>query len=208
MRFLRTTKKHKEYWQKRDIDWQKEYTATWNHPHRALLCEILKTFEWKSLIEIGCGSGANLIRILKDFRGVQVGGIDINAAAIETAKKTFTGGVLKVGVGDDIMLSDNAADVILTDRTLIYVSPRHIGDYIKEIRRIGRHRIILCEFYEPRWLRRIKLRWTSGYHAYDYPRLLHHYGFYDIILYQIPSQLWPGDTYPSFVITAKIPQRK
>ena len=170
MRFFRTTKHHKRYWADRKIDWEKEYTATWNHPHRLLICEVLKQFEWKSLIEIGCGSGANLIKIVKTFAGIQVGGIDINADAIEIAKKTFTPALLKVGTGDNIMFSDSSADVVLTDRMLIYVSPRSIHKYIKEIKRIGRNRIVLCEFYEPRWYKRLLLRWTCLLYTSPSPR--------------------------------------
>lgn len=219
MRFFRTTKKHSEYWRNRVINWEESYTSTWNHPHRALICEVLKTIPlWKSIFEIGCGAGANLIKIFKTFedvelvpglgKGPQVAGVDINGDAIKEAKRLFTNANFKVRSGDDTRMSDSSTDVVLTDRVLIYVSPRDIDRYIEEIKRIGRKWIVLCEFHETSWFKRIKLRFVSGYFAHDYVKLLQRHGFYDIILYRIPISLWPGDSYPSYIIKAKILSRK
>ena len=197
-----------KYWAERKINWEKDYTSTWTHPHRQLICAVLKGITWKSLIEIGCGSGANLVKIVNTFKGIQVGGIDINPDAIAAAQKIFSNAILKVGSGEDIFLSDDASDILLTDRTLIYVPPRKIHTYIKELKRVGRDWIILCEFHERNWYKRLKLRLNTGYYAYDYPKLLQKHGFYDIVLYPIPEKLWPGDTYPSFIVKARIPRRK
>ena len=116
-----TTNQHKKWWKNRSIDWQKDYLDTWNHPHRGLIVSVLKKLSWLSLIEIGCGSGANLMRILKEIPGIQVGGVDINEDAIKLATESFKGALLKVGSADDIMLSDNSCDIILSDMLLIYV---------------------------------------------------------------------------------------
>lgn len=209
MKFLKSTKKWSEYWKVRKIDWNQAYLQTWNHPHRFLISSLLKTFGWMSLFEIGCGAGANLVNIVKSFPGktIQLGGCDINPDAIELARKTLQGAILRAGAGNDILLSDKSSDVVLTDRLLIYVSPRQIDDYIAEIKRIARKRVVLCEFYCPRWHGRIKLRLTSGYFAYDYRALLDRHGFNDIIIYEIPEAAWPGDTYPSFIIIATPPSR-
>ena len=210
MRFLRSTAHHKKYWIHRQIDWQKDYSSTWNHPHRFLISGILKTFNWVSLFEIGCGSGANLINIVKSFQGktIQLGGSDINPEAIRVAQETLKGAVLKVGSGDDVIMSDDSADVVLTDAFLIYVGPREIDNYIREIKRITRSYVVLCEFHSTSLYDRIKLKWKSGYNAYNYIKLLQKHGFYDIVLYPIPEKLWPGDTYPSFIVKARIPRRK
>src|SRR3990167_10714890 len=114
MRFLNSTNKWKRWWRERKIDWAKDYLSTWNHPHRYMISAILNTFPWISLIEIGCGAGANLVNIIKHFQGKQLGGIDISEGAIDVAKKTLKGALLKVGSGEDVMLSDDSTDVILT----------------------------------------------------------------------------------------------
>ena len=208
---MKTTKQHKKFWASRKIDWQKSYTDTWNHPHRFLISGVLKTFNWISLIEIGCGSGPNLVNILKTFQGKEVGGIDINPDAIEAAKKTFGGGMFKVSSGDDIMLSDDSTDVVLSDMCLIYVDPFSIDRYIKEIRRIARNHVVLCEFHSTSLFARLKLWLTSGYFAHNYKKLLEKHDFYDVMLYKLPIKAWPGGEPQKtfcYIIIANVPSRK
>lgn len=210
MKLFNSTKKWKQWWETRKINWQESYLSTWNHPHRYLISGILKELGWMSLFEIGCGAGANLVNIVKSFPGktLQLGGSDINPDAIQVATGILKGAVLKVGSGDDVILSDDSVDIVLTDRMLIYVGPGKIDSYIKEIRRIARNYIILCEFHSPSLYDRIKIKISSGYNAYNYKTLLDKYGFYDIMAYKIPPEAWPGDTYPSYLIVAKVPKRK
>lgn len=193
-RFLRnyTTGQHKKWWANRKIDWKEHYLDTWNHPHRNCITAILSTFSWLSLVEIGCGPGPNLIAILKKFQNRQLGGVDVNPEAIELAKKTFTDGLFKVCSGDDVMLSDKSTDVSLTDMCLIYAGPLKINEYIKELKRISRNHIVLCEFHSTNLFKRFWLRVTTGYNAYDYQKLLAKHGFYDIMSYRLTVEDWPG----------------
>lgn len=210
MRLLNSTKKWSKWWRLREIDWNQAYLQTWNHPHRYLISSVLKTFNWISLIEIGCGAGANLVNIVKNFPNKQLGGIDVNKDAITLAKETLKGALLKVGSGDDIMMSDKATDVVLTDMLLIYVSPSRIDSYIKEIKRLCRSHIVLCEFHEPSFYGRIKLRAKEGYFAHDYRKLLEKHGFYDIEIMKLPKEAWPESDLQqkqAFIIKAKAPKR-
>ena len=203
---LKTTKQHSEYWAERKIDWDKSYLATWNHPHRSIIVAMLKSIRFKSLFEIGCGPGANLVRITKEIPGMQLGGCDVNADAIKLAQETFAGGRFYVDYGNDTMLSDKAVDVVLSDMALIYVGPLKIRSYLREMKRIGRSYVLLCEFHSPSLLKRIVAR-LGGYHVYDYQKLLESEGFYNVHVQHIPEQLWPGtDRNTEFrsVITAKI----
>ena len=207
MRFFKTTEQQKKYWKQRRLDWKKSY-QNWEHPHRSLIIAVLQNLNWLSLIETGCGAGANLINIIKTMPGKQVGGIDINSDAIELCKKTFNGGMFKVNSADDIMMSDKSVDVVLSDACLIYVGSRKIKKYLKEIKRIGRKYIVLCEFNSRSWFKRLALKWKTGYNAYNWKRLLDTQGFYDIQLYKIPKEIWPGFPWEKFgyIIKAKIPK--
>lgn len=208
-----TTSQWERWWEKRNIDWQKDYLATWNHPHRHLIAGVLKTFSWFSLLEIGCGAGANLYHIVRTAgEHKQVGGVDINPEAIKVASQALNGAYLKVGSVEDMMMSDNSADVILSDMCLIYVGPRKIRKVLREVKRIGRLRVVLSEFHAPRLIDRLLLRYRSGLHAYDYVKLLESEGFHDVTMYKMPKECWPGadDSKQKFryVIVAKIPKRK
>lgn len=215
MKFFQTTEKHKKYWSDRKIDWTKHYLSSWNHPHRKVISAALRLFPWMSLFEIGVGGGANIVRIVKDFPGKQIGGADVNKDAIELCNTTFKGGLFKVGSGDDVMMSDKSVDVILTDMTLIYVSPLKINKYLNEIKRIARNHIVLCEFHSTNWWNRLALFFNSGYYAHNYEKLLTNKGFHDIIKYKLKGEDWPDDkgiahepqkTF-AYIIIAKLPRR-
>lgn len=192
MRF--STKRNEKYWANRKIDWKKEYLDTANHPHRDLIIHALRAFQWKSLWEVGCASGPNLLKIMANFPNAQLGGTDINPDAIALAEKTFRGGIFDLGNIEDIMLSDKATDVILSDMTLIYIGPFKIRKVIKEMMRVCRGRIIMVEFDSPKFWKRLKLR-LDGYNSYDYKKLLESCGCYDIQKFKIPPEFYPDLDY-------------
>lgn len=205
-----TTKQHKNWWANRKIDWKSSYLDTWNHPHRNVIAAVLANFNWMSLIEIGCGPGPNLVNILKKFKNVQLGGVDVNKEAIELAKKSFTDGLFKVCPGNDIMLSDKSTDVSLTDMALIYVGPLEIDSYIEEMKRITRNHVVLCEFHSKNPLKRLWLKVFSGYNAHNYKKLLEKHGFYDVLSYKLRPEDWPEGTHQKdfgYIFTARVPKR-
>jgi len=209
---MKTTKDHIKYWKDRKINWAEHYTATWNHPHREIIMQALLSFPWFSLWEVGVASGPNLIRIIKELPGRQLGGSDVNADAIEEARKTFVGGKFQVGSVEDILLSDKSVDVMLSDATLIYIDPSKIDKAIKEMIRATRGHLVLCEFHSTSLWKRWLLRLKTGYNAYDYQKLLEKHGAYDIQKVKIPPAYWPGckpgDGWHDFgyVIMCKLPK--
>lgn len=213
---FQTTNKWKNWWTHRQIDWKKHYLVSFNHPHRKVISAALRLFPWLSLFEIGVGGGANLVRIVKDFPGRQVGGADINKDAIALCEETFKGGYFKVGSGDDLMISDKSVDVILTDMTLIYISPLKIDKYLSEIKRLARDYVVLCEFHSTSWWNRWALYLNEGYYAHNYRKRLQKLEFNDILEYKLKPEDWPEEdgtaghepqkTFASIII-AKVPKR-
>lgn len=206
---IKTTTQQTKYWKGRKIDWNQAYLSTWDHPHRKLISWMLSSIPFISLWEIGCGPGANLIRITKDLPGKQLGGSDVNADAIKLARETFSNGLFHVEAGNDLMMSDKSVDVVLTDMALIYVDPLQITSYLKEIRRVGRSYAIIVEFHSKNFWKR-QLARLRGYHVYDYRKRLEKLGFYDIMVQHIPEPMWPGTDHNTefrSIITAKIPDK-
>lgn len=203
--FFKTSKSHQQFWRERKIDWHKDYLSTWNHPHRQVISFLLGRFKWGALYEVGCGGGANLVNILKHFKNRQVGGSDINPDAVELARNTFAGGHFNVGSAEDIMMSDNSTDVVLSDMCLIYL--KNPSKALKEFHRITRHYLLLSELHSSNWSARMKLRLTSGYFAHDYKKLLEKHGFFNIELIKMTEEMWPGGnpqkTYGYFILAQK-----
>ena len=198
------TSKKIRYWKNRDINWQIHSLETLNHPHRKMILQVLKTFRWASIWEVGCAAGPNLVRIYNEFKGANVGGSDVNEKAIELARKTLVGAPFEVSSGDDILMSDKSCDVILTDMILCFVDPFKIKDYLLEFKRIARNRLILVELHSDKWWERLWLR-LGGTHVYNYLKLLEGLGFYDVIVYKMPDY-WKGPPQNKYahIISAKI----
>lgn len=213
MKLFQTSNKWEKWWQNRKIDWAKEYLSTWDHPHRMLIVAALGNLKgWMSLMELGCGAGANLVAILKaGMKDKQLGGVDINPEAIELCRNTFKGGVFKVSPADNLMISDSSTDVVLTDMCLIYYGPRKIHKALEEIKRVARAYVVFCEFHHHSYWKRLQLRLTSGYYAHDYRKILEEHGYSDVELYKIPEEYWPGGNPQKtfgYLIKARVPRRK
>ena len=205
---LSATKDHKKYWANRKINWVEAYSSTYNHPHRRLIIKALKTMRWRSLFEVGCASGPNLIAIQRTFPHADLGGVDINEDAIATAKETFKDFNFHFEVGDaeDIMMSDRSADIVLTDMTLMYLNSKGVKKALSEAARIVRRGVVLVELHSANPFKRLWLKLTSGYNAHNYKRLLSKIGFRSIIIYKITEKEWPGGKPQksfAYLITAK-----
>ena len=207
MKLFNSTNKWANWWKNRKIDWNQHYMNP-DHPHRLLIAQTLRSMGWLSLIEVGCGAGANLVQILKACPGRQVGGVDINPEAIECAKKYFQNAIFKVGPADNMIISDQATDVILTDMCMIYISPWKMKKHLTEFKRVARSYVVLCEFHSPNFWQRLWVKWTSGYNMYNWPKLLEKNGFDDVRKYKIPKDFWPGGLQEKFgyIIVAKVPK--
>lgn len=197
---------HEEFWSKRKINWKTDYFDTWDHPHRDLLMQVIKQFPLGSILELGCGAGANLYRIAKELPHVALGGVDINADAIICAQENLPpNSILQVSKLDNLFFSDKSTDVTLTDMSLIYIA--NIDKTIQEIKRITRNQVILCEFHSTSFWKRLGLKLATGYRAYNWKNLLEKHDFYDIQMWKVPQEAWPGGepqkTF-AYIITAKV----
>lgn len=199
-----TTSQNSKYWEKRK-GWA-EYQQTADHPHRHFITYILKQLHWVSLLEIGCGSGPNLINITKSIPNKQLGGVDINPEAIELCNKTFKGGHFRVGSAEDIMLTDKGTDIILSDMFLIYVGPFKIKKYIREMKRIARNHVVLVEYHSKSWWKRQWLRVFSGRHSYNWKKLLEKEGFFDIELIKMPIFEEDNEQEFRYMVLARVPK--
>jgi ubiquinone/menaquinone biosynthesis C-methylase UbiE len=191
-------KNHRKYWKTRKADWQYHHLSTWNHPHRQLIIYALQSLPWFSLWEVGCGAGANLVKITKELPGHQLGGSDINPDMIEVAKKTFDGALFHVEDATDLLLSDDSVDVMLSDATLMYIGYNEIDKAINEMTRSARVAVILFEFHSTSLWQRLLFKLRTGYNMYDYKKLLEKHGCYDIQTIKIDKRVWDDKEWSRF----------
>ena len=203
---LKNTKYFRRYWKERVIDWKQAY-FTPDHPHRQLIIDALRVFTFRSVLEVGCGAGANLYRIKKEFPHSDIGGIDWSEDAISAARESLPrASILQVGEAGDVYVSDKGSDILISDMCYIYFDRINFIKALVEAKRVAKNGVIFCEFHHKSWFKRLLLKIATGYNAYDYEKELKLLGFHDIRMKKIQEQDWPGgEPQKSFgwVISAK-----
>lgn len=195
-----TYKKQSKYWKTRKINWEESYFNL-NHPHRQMILEALEDFRFRSVLEIGCGAGANLKLIQDKWPAVHLGGVDINDDAITAARRLLPNAhFLETAPAHDIFFGYKSTDVVISDACLIYYSPIMIRKMLNKIKEIARIGVVFCELHSESWWDRQR----SKYYVYNYRSLLESMGFYAIELKKIEN--WEG--YPwkkwGYIIKARI----
>ncbi|MFA6190601.1 MAG: class I SAM-dependent methyltransferase [Candidatus Staskawiczbacteria bacterium] len=180
-----------------DNEWAKSYISesAIKHPHRKLLVEdISKTYPFENVLEVGCASGANLYLLAEKFPKVSFYGIDISKNAIKEGKNFFYRKSFKniflqnLGINQLENFTDKSMDIIFTDATIIYIGKDQIEKVFKEMCRIAKKTIILCEQH------------TEGKSFYD-NKWVHNYREIinkvvpqaKIIFTKIPENIWAGE---------------
>lgn len=135
-------------------------------PHRTALVDALRTLPpFTSLLDIGCGPGVNLWRILEAFPEADLTGIDVNpfavADGIERFTRAYEHGVFRSGrialcEGDLPEALEASAhpplepvDVILSCYTLAYLLRDQVLVALKEMTRLASAVVIAEPMSEP-----------------------------------------------------------
>ena len=174
--FLIGDKSDEIYWKYKSflsLDWRDGYLDSNNkiHPHRTLLLKkIIQTNPINSILEVGCANGINLRMINKKIPGITLEGFDINKKALnegvnELKKEKIKNVKLKYLRAKDLYLYDfNKFDVVFCDAVLMYIGSNNINKTIKEMVRISKKSVIICEqhtngksFYNDKWIHNYKI---------------------------------------------------
>lgn len=133
--------------------WAEDYLNSIQHPHRNQIIESVAAFsDVESILEIGCASGANLVRLRQALPDAYLFGVDINRQGIKVAREYFGARndgkiVLDLARADRLEgFGDRSVDIVMTDAVLMFITPDKIGMVVDEMARVARKGIILNEY--------------------------------------------------------------
>ena len=112
------------------------------------------TYQGKSLLEVGCGAGIDLVRFAR--AGAIVTGIDLSTTAIELARKNIEQNGLNANLcvmnGESMQFPDNSFDVVYAHGVLQYTA--NIEKMMAEIHRVVKPggEIIVMVYNRNSWL--------------------------------------------------------
>ncbi len=119
--------------------------------HRKEIIEIIKSHNFETLIDIGCGWGANIININNTFENKIILGVDINKSALKSVsnivpKNENKINYLNVSLSNLSIIESKMYDIVLLDAVLMFININNIENVIKEINRISKNIIIINDF--------------------------------------------------------------
>jgi len=189
-----------EYWVNRPLapddkdwiddqpNWVQSYVHSTYHPHRQLVVDAVREFSSvKKVLEVGCNTGSNLLRIQESFLGIKVAGIDVSEKCISLARYYLEKGIFKVANYLSIPFATKSFDVVIADATLMYVGPKNIGKAMKEIDRVSRQGVVIVDRFN-----KSKAGVRNGHvWARNYQALLEDLG-YEVRKSKITKEQWPN----------------
>ncbi len=103
----------------------------------------------RTVLEVGCGQGGNLRPISAILDPADVTGIDINAEAIERARRNAPGTTVIHSVAKDLPFEDARFDLVLTAGVLIHQPDETLPAVMAEIVRCARRFVLWIEYHAP-----------------------------------------------------------
>ncbi len=114
----------------------------------SLFSKILKnTINLKSILELGAGSGNNLIAIRTLFPDIKISAVELNRKAIHDLKKIYG-----IKIHETSILNFQSSikhDLVLTKGVLIHIDPKELQRAYKKIYDFSRKYICIVEYYNP-----------------------------------------------------------
>ena len=120
-------------------------------PHREQLWSLIAPFNPQSLLDVGCGDGANLALFARKAPAVRLDGVDINPLALDIARQRVVAaggilGTLQPGSADELPVATASVDVALSDAVFMYLPPATAIAALREMRRVATRAIVIHTF--------------------------------------------------------------
>lgn len=159
---------------------------------RIFLRDVILQQQPRSLLEVGCGRGANLLLLWKADPSLQLEGFDLSAKAIESGRSALgAAGATQIRLveGELSRLSKVTAssiDVVFAESVLMYVPPNAIHSALHEMLRVARRAIVLTAWHDVE----TRSRYDDGAWIYDFQRIVGEFSDAAATVLSYPSGTW------------------
>ena len=171
--------------------------------HRQLFINTLRKEKSKSILDVGCGFGQDLVLIKKKFPKIRIVGIDASPDRVREAKEVLGDTKLILGYASELPFKDKSFDISFTDAVLMMGGYDRAITILKEMKRVSKNKIFLIETHSGIGENSEKF---LEYNVRNYQVILSELGFKNIQFTKITKEVWPGWPweYYGFLISADI----
>lgn len=172
-------KDQRRYWNTRGKKYYEEFFETEYYKYEIffqdLLIDELRSFEFSSIFEAGCGFGWNVKRIKKEFPQVKIGGLDFSFPQLRNSKFYQSDIIIPVALGDNFFmpLKNNVFDIGFTMGVYMNIHPDKIDKAIDELLRVSKKYIIHLEWDQSNTRRELREKriFKTNIVSHDYKKL-------------------------------------
>lgn len=101
----------------------------------------------RSVLEVGCGQGANLAPIARRLEASDVWGVDVGVEALEHARAHVPGANLVCSPARRLPFRDGLVDLAFTVGVLIHQPEESVAEVVDEIVRCSRRFVLWAEYH-------------------------------------------------------------
>ena len=111
---------------------------------RSLLGQAMGQIKFSRVLEVGCGTGDNLIYLKKLYPDVALVGCDFSKKQIQLARQT-QGIQFDIADARKLPYGNGEFDVVITIGCLAHIPPQHIKQCVSELQRVAKKHLFIWE---------------------------------------------------------------
>jgi spore coat polysaccharide biosynthesis protein SpsF len=139
-----------QYWQHNDAYHQRSPGDEESNYHFFRKALAKADLRWNcSILEFGCGTGANLRALKRPFTRPVLTGIEINSEAAKVASQDATVYVASIFDPLPIELEQSEQDLVITKGLMIHLAPNDLPNAYRALVDTTSRYLLVCEYFSP-----------------------------------------------------------
>lgn len=107
---------------------------------------MVAEYGFRTVLEVGCNNGANLVHLADLLGDENVTGVDVNASALLDLHERLPAVETRLASGSDLPFPDRSFDLVFTAGVLIHIPDEGLHRVMSEIVRCARTHVLCIEY--------------------------------------------------------------